>query len=88
MGVFADIELALAAASELREALPDLVQAITDLKQAYADKSNPSQALKDLDAALTAVSPLVDQIIALVPPKTATPVVAPTPTTVTPPAAS
>ena len=63
----ADLQLAIAAAAELREALPLLAQGAADLKQAYADKKDPTKAAADLDAALGVIVPLIEKIIPLLP---------------------
>ena len=63
----ADLQLAIAAAADLREALPLVAQAAADLKQAYTDKANPTKAAADLDAALGVVGPLIEKMLPLLP---------------------
>lgn len=78
----ADIQLALTILAEVRTALPILGKSIADLKQAYADKADATKAATDLEAVLTDLEPLLNQVMALVPPPAA-----PTVTTTTPPVA-
>jgi len=65
--ILADLQLAMAAAAELKTALPVLGQAAADLKQAFADKADPTKATADLAAALDVVLPLIEQIVPLLP---------------------
>ena len=64
---WADLQLAIAAAAELKTALPLLGQAAADLKQAFTDKSDPTKASADVAAALAVVLPLIEQILPLLP---------------------
>ncbi len=83
--VLADLQLAIAAAAELKTALPLLGQAAADLKQAFTDKSDPTKASADVAAALAVVLPLIEQILPLLP---AANVPTPSTTSPTPPAAA
>jgi len=64
----ADVQLALTILQQIRQALPTAAKAIVDLKQAWADKSDPTKASNDLAQVLTDVEPLINQVLALVPP--------------------
>lgn len=64
----ADIQLALTILAEVRQAIPVLAKGIQDLKQTFADKSNPTKAAADLEAVITDLEPLLNQVLALVPP--------------------
>jgi hypothetical protein len=67
----ADIQLALTILGDVRTALPIVAQAIVDVKQAFADKSDPTKASQDLANALGVLEPLINQVLTLVPPATA-----------------
>ena len=64
----ADIKLVLTILADIRAALPVLAQAAVDLKQAYADKSDPSKAAADVAAAISTVEPLINNALAMIPP--------------------
>lgn len=64
----ADIQLALTILAEVRQAIPVLAKGIQDLKQTFADKSNPTKAAADLEAVIADLEPLLNQVLALVPP--------------------
>lgn len=78
----ADIQLALTILGEVRTALPIMAKSIQDLKQAFADKSDPTKAATDLGNVLNDLEPLLNQVLALVPPA---PGSTPTPAPTTPP---
>lgn len=75
----ADIQLALTILAEVRTALPIVAKSIQDLKQAFADKTDTTKVATDLSNVLSDLEPLLNQVMALVPP--ATPATAPTQTT-------
>ena len=64
----ADIQLALTILAQIRTALPTMAKGINDLKQAFADKSDPTKVAADLGNVLTDLEPLLNQVLALVPP--------------------
>lgn len=64
----ADIQLALTILAEVRAALPVAAKSIQDVKQAFADKADPTKAAADLAQVLSDLEPLLNQILALVPP--------------------
>lgn len=67
----ADIQLALTILAEVRQALPIVAKSIQDLKQTFTDKSDPSKAATDLNNVLNDLEPLLNQVLALVPPQAA-----------------
>ena len=64
----ADVKLVLTILADIRTALPVLAQAAVDLKQAYADKADPTKAAADIAAAIAHVEPLINNVLALIPP--------------------
>jgi hypothetical protein len=64
----ADIQLALTILAQVRAGLPVAAKAIVDIKQAWVDKADPTKASADLAQVLTDLEPLINQLLALVPP--------------------